>query len=202
MNAPHETEPYGDIVDKAHSLAHTSAARLANARKDARMSAQAHRIDATQAALAGTLVVQQFKESFPPPAGRQGGVARALYAALTYAPALALIPDPEKSGTVGSAVLSPRLWPAALIAGIVAAKELLPGTTIRIDRNIPELDQGRRFKLQLLSRIDPEKVEWASDNVGTLTVDKGVVNAVGGGNSATITAKLDGYEDSVVVRVR
>jgi len=168
------------------------------------MSAQADRIDRTETALAGTVVVEQLQRSFPID-DRRSVVARIVNAAIPWAPMLLLKPNPEKRGTgVGSFVAKPQVWSFALVAGIVAAKEIAERKPLlALARNIPELDVGRRYKLQLLNGADPEKVEWASDNEGIAVVERGgVVRAVGGGNSATITVRAGDQEDSVVVRVR
>jgi hypothetical protein len=194
---PDETEPYSDVANQAH----WSAARMANAKQASMMSAQAERINSTQAALAGTVVVDQLQKSFPLD-GRN--LASRIGNAIIPLTPLFLV-KPEKRGTgMGSYVSDPRVWSLALVAGIVATKELVGRRKPSIARNIPELDQGRHLQLQLAGGADPQNVEWASDNDSVLTVDKnnGVVTAVGKGGSATITAKADGHEDSVVVRVR
>jgi len=201
-----EADPYSDLASKAHSLAHTSAARIANVKQARTVAAQAERIDRTEAALAGAGVVDQLQRSFPVD-DRHGVVARIVNAAIPLAPLFLLKSDPEKQESgIGSFIAKPQVWPVALVAGIIATKEITgiarKAQRLIVDRNIPELNQGRSFRLLLLNGADPNSADWTSDNDAAITVDKGLVHAVGNNNAATITVKHGDQEDSVLVRVR
>jgi len=214
--APDEGEAYAEMMNRAQSLAHGSAVRLANMRHD-RMAAQAARINRTEAALGASVVVGQLQRSFPFD-DRDDPVSRIANVVIPWVPALFLKPEKRGDGVAGAAS-DPRVWSLVLAGGIAVAermrekaneargakeeeaKEKLDGGSLSIVRDVPILDQGRRFKLHLGGDLDPEAMRWETDNEGAVTVDKGLITAVGKG-SATITASADGRYDNVVVRVQ
>jgi hypothetical protein len=170
------------------------------------MSAQGERLSGVEAAVAGTAVVKQLQTSFP--LGPNIPFSSVVNAALPLAPLLFF--KPEKRGTgVMSVVSNPKFWAPALVTGIVVAEEIQRHVSVTrtvrfaIARDyIPEMAVGRSFRLHVVNGFDDQKVEWISDDDTVATVDKhtGLVHALDPG-SATITAKLDGEEDSVIIWV-
>jgi len=211
-----EVESYADLMSKAQSLAHGSAARMANMKHDRMAAAQAKRLNRTEAALGASVVVEQFQKSFLVN-DRGDVVSRIAAVVVPCVPLFFLKPERRGPGVAGFAS-DPRVWPLVLAAGVAVAKgvkdkaeageaeakkatEDVEGGLLSIVRDVPLLDAGRRYKLHLGGGFDPEAVRWETDNAGSVTVDKGLVTAVGKG-SATITASADGLYDNVVVRVQ
>jgi len=163
------------------------------------MSAQASRIDRTEAALGASVVVEQLRRSFPLD-DRDNALSRFANAAIPWVPLLFLKPEKRGTGVAGVAA-DPRVWSLALVAGIAAGGEMVGRKRLALVRDVPDLDPGRKFRLHLTDGSDPASVKWESDDPAVVSVDNGEVVAKKQG-SATVTASSNGVYDNVVVRVR
>jgi hypothetical protein len=179
---------------------------MANAKQASTMSAQGERINRVEAAVAGTAVVKQLQTSFP--LGPNIPFSSVVNAALPLAPLLFFKPEKRETGVM-SVVSNPKFWAPALVTGIVAAEQIQTHIFVTqtarfaiVRDYLPEMAIGRSMRLHVTNGFDVQKVKWESDNDPVATVDKntGLVHAVHDG-SATITAKLDGEEDSVIIWV-
>jgi len=146
------------------------------------MEAQSRRVDATEAALAGTVVERQLQASFGDLRGTNPFVA----AGFRVAPLLLLKPE-KRGGGFGAFASDPRVVALALVAGLTVVSEFRRKTQdIRITY-APQapLALGAKFRVRAdgSNGLDGSRLKWESSNEDVVVVDKegGVVTAKAAG---------------------